>query len=220
MSRMSAGSVDCVITDPPFFAPATHYQSRISWGRCWGDLSTLGQSFYDWCKEYKRVLASDGHLLVFCNDESYPVFYPVAYGLWDFTAALVWDKKRVGLGKIFRHQFEMILWASNSGAWVNNDGRLHSDVLGYEATLSADREHPVEKPSGLIRELIRVCAKPDGLIYDSFVGGGSTLIACEEEKRAWVGSEINPDYCAIAQAKVERWRAQGALDFNEAVAVL
>ena len=81
-------------------------------------MSILGQYFFNLVDVYKNKLKESGHLFVFCHDESYPVFYPALYGLWDFTVGLAWDKTRIGLGKIFRHQFELILWASNKGAPV------------------------------------------------------------------------------------------------------
>jgi len=200
-------SINLILTDPPFFMPAQHYQSRISWGRCWGDLSILGTFFYDLCQEYKRILVDNGHLMIFCNDESYPVFYPVAYGYWGFTRALVWNKTRVGLGKIFRHQYEFILWASNKGAKVNNDGKLHSNILSYSPTLTKDRQHPVEKPVGLLKELISVVTNEKDVVLDNFVGGGSTLLACKEMNRNFIGIEINPEYCKIAEERL----AQGVL---------
>lgn len=197
-------SVDLILTDPPFFAPASHYQSRISWGRSWADLSILGEFFFNVGNEFKRVLKDDGHLMCFCNDESYPVFYPVAYGLWDFTAALVWDKTRVGLGKIFRHQFELILWASNKGAKVNNDGKLHSDVLKYKATLSRERNHPVEKPQELMEELISVCTKEGDMVLDAFAGGGSVLSAAKKMNRNAIGIELNPKYAEVSRKRLEQ----------------
>ena len=202
MKKLPNKSIDLIITDPPYFAPAAHYQSRISWGRCWGDLSILGEFFYQVCKEYKRILKDNGHLFVFCNDESYPVFYPVAYGWWDFTCGLIWDKMRVGLGKIFRHQFEMILWASNKGATVYNDGNLHSDILKYKATLSRYRNHPVEKPQALMEEIISICSKEKDIVLDSFCGGGSVLSACKKLNRKYVAFEINPKYCEIAKQRL------------------
>lgn len=202
MKNIPDKSIDLVLTDPPFFAPASHYQSRISWGRCWGDLSILGEFFFNLSKEYKRILKKDGHLMVFCNDESYPVFYPVAYGLWDFSCALIWDKTRIGLGKIFRHQFEMVLWCSNKGAKVFNDGKVHSDILKYPATLSKNRIHPVEKPTNLLKELMSVVTKEGDLVLDSFVGSGSTIQACQQLKRNFIGIEINPSYVEIAKKQI------------------
>jgi len=203
--------VDAVITDPPFFTPASHYQSRISWGRCWGDLSILGEYFYRICQDFKRMLNDDGHLFVFCHDESYPVFYPVAYGLWDFTCALVWDKTRVGLGKIFRHQFELILWASNSGAFVFNDGKLHSDILRYAPTLSSDRYHPVQKPPEMMKELITICTRQESIVVDPMMGSATTGIAALALGRKFIGIEIEQKYFDIACERIENAQRQGKL---------
>ena len=208
MKTLPDNSVDAVITDPPYFAPASHYQSRICWGRCWGDMSLLGQVFYDWCSEWRRVLKKDGHLFVFCNDESYPVFYPVVYGWWNTIAALIWDKTRVGLGRIFRHQYELILWAHDPEAIMVNDGRLHSDILRYPAAMSRDREHPIEKPPALMTELIQVCTMPEGTVIDCFAGSGTTGVACVETGRNFIGIEIDPGYFAIAKRRIEEAQMQ------------
>ena len=216
MKSLPDGCVDAVVTDPPFFMPASHYQSRISWGRCWGDLSILGQFFFDLAQEWKRIIKQDGHVFCFCNDESYPVFYPVSYGLWDFTAGLVWDKTRVGLGKVFRHQFELILWSSNAGAYTDGHGVLHSDILRYAPTLSADRDHPVQKPPQLMQELIEVCTRADAVVIDSFMGSGATGVACVRTKRNFIGIEIDPTYFAIAERRIAEAQAQLALPMEVA----
>jgi DNA modification methylase len=238
MQELPNACIDVILTDPPFFAPAVHYQSRISWGRCFGDLSILGQAFFDWCREFKRILKPDGHLLCFCNAGSYPVFFPVAYGWWDFTNALVWDKTRVGLGKVFRHQYELILWASNKGAFVKSDGVLHADVLAHPATLSKDRAHPVEKPPALLRELLSVVARDGATVFDPFAGGGSSILAAHQGGFKWLGCEININYCQVIkqmlaeefggqfyeealatvgqQLKSNMPALQGILDFSEA----
>ena len=209
------GPVDAVVTDPPFFAPATHYQSRVSWGRAWADMSILGQYFFDFAKIAKSILKDDGHLFVFCNDESYPVFYPGAYGLWDFTCALIWDKTRIGLGKIFRHQYEMILWASNAGAYAVSNGRPHADILAYAPTLSADREHPVQKPAPLMRELIEVCTRPNAIVVDSHMGSGTTLEAAIACGREAIGIELDARYFDIACERIRRAYEQPRLDLPE-----
>lgn len=214
MREIKDQSIDMILADPPFFNPAVHYQSRISWGRCWGDLSVLGEFFYVVALEYKRILKSSGHLFVFCHDESYPVFFPVAYGKWDFTKALIWDKTRIGLGKIFRHQYEMILWASNKGADVYNDGKVHSDILSHAPSLSKDRLHPVEKPMSLYTELLTICSKENDLIVDTFLGGGTSVATCETSNRRWIGIEISKEYCDIAVERIKREVAQLKLELT------
>lgn len=197
MAELPPSCIDVILTDPPYFAPAVHYQSRISWGRCFGDLSILGQAFFDWCREFKRILKPDGHMLCFCNDEAYPVFYPVAYGYWEFTNALIWDKTRVGLGRGFRHQHEMIIWSANKSAFVNEHCGLHADVLAHPATLTKDRAHPVEKPPALLLELLSVVAREGATVFDPFAGGGSSLVAAHRAGLRWLGCEINADYCQV-----------------------
>ena len=199
-------SVDVICTDPPFFTPATHYQSRVSWGRAWADMSVLGEFFFQFAHEAKRVLKESGHLLCFCHDESYPVFYPVAFGLWDFTACLIWDKTRPGMGKIFRHQHEMILWASNSGAFCESDGKLHADILRHAPTLSRDRAHPVEKPPELIEELLGILTKPGHTVLDPFMGSGTTLEAAKRRGCKAVGVEMERRYCEAAADRLDRTR--------------
>jgi site-specific DNA-methyltransferase (adenine-specific) len=211
LAELKAGAVDVVVTDPPFFAPASHYQSRVSWGRAWADLSILGQYFYDLAKECKRVMKDDGHLLCFCNDESFPVFYPGVYGLWDFSKGLVWDKTRIGLGKIFRHQHELILWASNSGAYAVSDGKMHSDILRHAPTLSADREHPVQKPPALMAELISVLTRPGAVVFDGFMGSATTGEAALSMGRQFIGVELERRYFDVACERISRAHAQGSL---------
>ena len=41
MKKIPSKSVDCIITDPPFFMPASHYASRITYQRNYGDLTPL-----------------------------------------------------------------------------------------------------------------------------------------------------------------------------------
>ncbi|MDQ3044594.1 MAG: hypothetical protein M3R06_05510 [Chloroflexota bacterium] len=41
LPTLDTETVDLVLTDPPFFMPATHYQSRTTWQRSWSDTSVL-----------------------------------------------------------------------------------------------------------------------------------------------------------------------------------
>ena len=208
-----------IVCDLLFFILAVHYQSCISWGCSWSDLLVLGEYFFQFAAMAKRALAEEGHLFVFCHDESYPVFYPGAYRLWDFTSALVWDKTRVGLGKIFRHQYEMILWASNAGAYAASDGKLHSDILRHPPTFSGDRDHPVQKPPALMEELLTVCTRPDDVVADLFMGSGTTGEAAVRLGRSFVGVEQEPRYFDIACRRIEQAQRQRDLFVHAPVPV-
>jgi hypothetical protein len=165
--------VDAVITDPPFFMPADHFQSRVKWQRSWGDVSILGTFWRSTLDVLCPAMKPTAHFLAFCNGDSYPVFYPEMYRRFDTLKCLVWDK----------------LW---------------SDVIKVSATPSSRREHPVEKPTELLRHLIDPVTPDTGLILDPFMGGGSTLLAAQQLGRRAIGIEIEERYCEIAAKRLSQ----------------
>src|SRR5690606_24659702 len=128
------GKVDAVVTDPPFFTPAVHYQSRVKHARSWGDMSILETWWAGVSDQLARVCPL-GHVFVFCNGDSYPAFYKAMFPRWEKLKAMVWDKGHVGLGRIFRNQHELIIWARSEGHYVPDDGELRADVLKATTTL-------------------------------------------------------------------------------------
>lgn len=197
-------SVDLVITDPPFFMPAIHFQSRIRWQRTWGDTSILATFWSVILDATLPKMKSTGHCLTFCNGESYPVFYPEMYRRFTALACLVWDKGHVGLGRVWRHQHELII----AGRWRESvfydDGKLRSDVIRAKATPSANRGHPVEKPASLLEQLIVPITQEGDLVVDPFMGSGTTLEAARNLGRKAIGIEIEERYCEIAAKRLQQ----------------
>ena len=62
--------------------------------------------------------------------------------------------------------------------------------------------HPTVKPVDLMRWLIRLAAPPGGIVLDPFTGSGSTGIAALREARSFVGIEREPEYVALARARI------------------
>lgn len=204
MRKMPNGYVDLILTDPPFFVPAEHYQSRKDWGgKRYSDVSILRIFWDNIIREAVRVLKPTGHLFTFCNCDSYPVFYIPLYNQFHKTKSLVWNKTRVGLGHIFRHQHELIIWARHRDSFHNNDRKLRSDVLSIPATLSTDRDHPVEKPETLLMELIEPTTPLNGVVFDPFAGSGTTLSAARKLGRHYIGAELDPEWHKIATRRVD-----------------
>ena len=191
------GMVDLVLTDPPFFMPAQHYASRSDWQKSWGDTAILGRWWAGVLDVTVPHLRRTGHLMTFCDDESYPVFYPEVYRRFDTLNALVWDKGAIGMGSPWRHTHELIISARwSTSKWTGGGGQ--SDVLRVKTIQTADRHHPVDKPTELLRLLIGVTTAPGDLVLDPFLGGGSTLVAAKEAGRKAIGIEIEERYCEVA----------------------
>ena len=62
--------------------------------------------------------------------------------------------------------------------------------------------HPTVKPLDLMRHLVRLVTPTGGLVLDPFLGSGTTALAAEMEGFRWVGIEKEPEYVAIAEARL------------------
>jgi DNA modification methylase len=73
-----------------------------------------------------------------------------------------------------------------------------ADNLG----VSRANVHPTVKPVDLMRHLVRLVTPSGGTVLDPFLGSGTTGIACEMEGFDWIGIEKEPEYVAIAEARL------------------
>lgn len=134
----------------------------------------------------------------------------------DTKMVLIWDKgPALGMGDLslpWKPTTEEI-YVLNSG-WV---GRRDKGAVIYHPPVQSmaknGRQHPNQKPVGLLRILLQ--SFPGGTILDPFMGSGSTGVACVEEYRPFVGIEIDPTYFDIACKRIEDAQRQGSL-FGEA----
>jgi len=207
LKTLDDGMIDAVVTDPPYFLPATHYSTRTGNARSLSDLGILEHYFANVFREVRRALDSRGVAYVFCDGQSYPVFFVTAYPHFKACRPLVWDKQTAFNGYWWRHQHELILFCESeeSGAMPTGDG----DVLRCRAVKIDDREHLAEKPVELLASLVK---KTHGeLICDPFMGSGSTGVACVHAGRRFIGIEKDPAYFQIACRRIEEAYGKGSL---------
>ena len=63
--------------------------------------------------------------------------------------------------------------------------------------------HPTQKPEKLLAKLILASSNPDDMVYDPFMGSGSTAVTAKKLGRHFCGSEMNEQYCVWAQKRLE-----------------
>ena len=77
------------------------------------------------------------------------------------------------------------------------------------AGLSDDApRHPTIKPVTLMRYLVRLVTPPGGVVLDPFTGSGTTGIATVLEGARFIGIEREPEYIAIAEARIAHWKGE------------
>ena len=71
-----------------------------------------------------------------------------------------------------------------------------------------ERVHPTQMPEALVERILKVASKGDELIYDSFMGSGTTAIVCNKFGLKWIGSEMNPENFEIAEKRLQQYLNQ------------
>jgi site-specific DNA-methyltransferase (adenine-specific) len=198
LQTLPSASVDVILTDPPYAIPTIVASGRDN-TRNVGDLSLIESVFRQLFGEFSRLLKPSGRIFMFCDGNSYPVIFRAAFGEYS-TALLVWAKGRAGMGREFRKSHELILHCWRSETPVFSDGKQRLDVLECKP-LGNDREHPAQKPIELLSQLLEISS--GGLVLDPFMGSGSSGVAALKCGHRFVGIEIEPKYCELAEKRLE-----------------
>ena len=128
--------------------------------------------------------------------------------LWNVRQCLVWVKQSMVMGRQdYQWQHEPILYGWKEGAshnWYSD--RKQTTILNFDRP-SRSEEHPTMKPINLLAYMIGNSSKSGDLIFDSFLGSGSTLIACEQTDRTCYGMELDPKYVDVIRKRYAKFTA-------------
>jgi site-specific DNA-methyltransferase (adenine-specific) len=193
--------LDAIVTDPPYFLPAQHYSTRRQWPRSLSDLSILEHFFSRFFALAAEKLKVSGVFYIFCDGQSYPVFFATAYPHVRKVGPLVWDKMTSINGYSWRHQHELILFAEMDEAVDVKTG--DGDILSYRAVPIMERIHPAQKPIALLARLIQKSVRPGGVICDPFIGSGSTAIAARQVGVHYLGFDRDAKYIQVAHERLD-----------------
>ena len=101
------------------------------------------------------------------------------------------DESRVGSG-----------FGKNISNWVGRDMVYPNNVI-HMATESSNKSHSAVFPVGLPAWFIRLFTRPGDTVLDPFIGSGSTAVAALQLGRYFVGIDINPDYIALSDRRIQ-----------------
>lgn len=131
-----------------------------------------------------------------------------AAGLY-YSQMIIWLKNQPVMSrKDYLSQYELVAYG-----WYGKHKMERSkskNVLFYPRP-SKSKLHPTQKPVGLIRRIIPDNTSVGDVIYDPFLGSGTTAVAAHHLGRKCIGIEIDAEYVSIVLARLERLTGQKAV---------
>lgn len=201
LSELNNESIDLVVTDPPYCIGATSNGQKGTWQ----DNNLIAPFLKLYFEEIARVLKPGAAFYINTDWRTYPLFYPIIIDVMMVKNCIVWDHGWIKAGNHYRHRHELIIYGTNGDA-KRQFPASEPDVWNNKpVNFTKPRHHPAEKPIELVERMIRNSSQPGDTVLDTFVGSGTTALACRSLGRNFVGFEINPANITIA---AERLRSQ------------
>ena len=160
-------------------------------------------------KDFKRIIKPTGNIFIFTTYSSIGKWHAIFDHHFDTTQFMIWHKTNPA-PKIFKNGFlnscEMIICFWNKGhTWNFTNQRSMHNFIESPICMGSERlknpKHPAQKPLKILKHVIEIASNPNDVIFDPFMGVGSTAIAALELNRKFCGCEIERVYY---EATVER----------------
>lgn len=226
MKDIPDGSIDCVITDPPYGTTACKWDTIIPFEPMWEQL--------------KRITKKNGAIVLFSSQPFTSAL--VMSNPKMFKYEWVWNKKKHANAMLAKIQplkiHENILVFGNSRVnyfpikekrkprvdkissikngdnfggkiverqYSNPDGLYNpKSILEISNANQANKLHPTQKPVALMEYLIKTYTNPGDTVLDNCMGSGTTGVAAVRNGRFFLGMELDEGYFKIAQDRIQR----------------
>lgn len=191
MKTLPDKCIDLIVTDPPYGINAD--KGTVGFGS-----SETGKKYSgDWDSKtpnkevFDEILRISKNAIIFGGNfftDKLPV-----NGHW-----IVWDKK----GSI---QFDNP-FGDCELAWTNiNKKSVKKYVVIQQGFVAEERDrfHPTQKPVSLFNRIISDYSENPNVVFDPFMGSGTTALACKELGISYCGTEMMKEYCDVAQERLD-----------------
>jgi len=232
MKRIPDGSIDCIITDPPYWTTACKWDSVIPFDLMWEQLkriikpnwaivlfgsepfssalrmSNIKMYKYDWVwnkdKAWNVMCASYQPMKVHENI----VIFSKSKSVFNKQMT---DAKRENIrpsGKEYKNR-DSIVWMQN---WKHSESRDNTkrnpkSIINISSVSgecnNINRVHPTQKPVALIEYLIKTYTNEWETVLDFTIGSWTTAIACINTNRNYIGFELDKLYFDIANERIK-----------------
>ncbi|MFZ2036963.1 MAG: site-specific DNA-methyltransferase [Dehalococcoidales bacterium] len=212
---MGPAKAAMTFTDPPYnvnYGETMKDKIRNNSNKIIND--NLGNAFEPFLeKACKNILEFTDGAVYICMSSSelhnLQKAFIAAGGHW--STFVIWAKNTFTIGRSdYQRQYEPILYGWREGVshyWCRD--RDQGDVWQVDKPSSSPL-HPTMKPLALIERAIQNSSQAGDKVLDTFLGSGSTLIACERTGRICYGMELEPLYVDITRMRWEVFTGEKA----------
>tara|TARA_R110001606_G_C15116508_1_gene621566 strand:+ start:34 stop:696 length:663 start_codon:yes stop_codon:yes gene_type:complete len=206
MATIPDGSVDMVLTDPPYRVISGGNKSAQ---RPVGMLSANDGKifkhnnieFSDYLPEIYRVMAVRSHLYLMINlvnlESAMGCVREAGFKIHNL---LVWQKNNVTPNRWYMKNVEYVIFARKGKA--RSIFNPSSKTCHSFNNVNRGRVHPTQKPVELMQHYIENSSEVGDTILDPFMGSGSTGVAAKNLNRKFIGIELDEEYFEIAKDRI------------------
>lgn len=236
MSKMTDGSVDVVLTSPPYNTSrkgATNLETHAARYEQYEDCMT-DKEYIAWTarlfEAFDKILKPNGSVLYnlsYSSENTWMLWNLIAH-LQQHTPfmvadCIVWKKKsalpnNVSANKLTRIcEFVFVLcrktefmtfncYKGVSSSREKTGQVMYNNIMNFIEAPNNDESCPIHKATystEFCRKLMMVYTKEGDIVYDPFMGTGTTALGCVIDKRQYIGSEISERYCEWAERRLK-----------------
>lgn len=206
--------INHIITDPPYAISQENQFHTMNNPRKGVDFGAWDKDFdpTQWLELAYPLLDKNGSMIVFC---SYKFISHIVDKIEHLGGVvkdiLVWQKANPmprNISRRYVQDMEFAIWAvkNKQSKWIFNQSKDLSynraffqtpTLLGKERT-----PHPTQKPVALMKQIIEIHTNPNDVIFDPFMGVGSTGVAALALNRQFIGCEQEKQWFELAQQRI------------------
>jgi site-specific DNA-methyltransferase (adenine-specific) len=231
MQQMPSESIDLVVTSPPYNlknSTGNGMKANTKSGKWAGAALQNGYSHHDDCMPHEEYVKWQQN----CLAEMFRLIKPngaIFYNhKWRVQAGLLQDRQDIVQGLPIR---QIIIWKRKGGINFNpgyflptyeiiyfiakpdfklaDKSNVHGDV--WEFTQEMKNDHPAPFPTALVHRIIS--STNAQIILDPFNGSGTTSVVAKGLGRDFIGIELSPEYCEMAEKRLSRNLEKSELSF-------
>ena len=191
--------VDMILTDPPYGIDLTPQRENGKFK----NTKVINDNNLWWLPKFVNQIyaLTKNTAIIFCAWQNIDKFKIELEKKFIIKNILVWNKDWFGMGNNYRPNYELILLCCKTN--ITTKSKNKSNILTYRRIPPQKLKHSCEKPVGLLEDLIYELTDENDIVLDSFMGSGSTGVACLNTNRKFIGIELDENYFNIACDRLE-----------------